>query len=149
MKKQIKQTISFMLVAIMCSAGTAATYAATANEQEITTVSINNSGRISPYFLAISNCSRLLRLESSYGKMFCSADTAVYDGYKAEVVVELQKNGTTIKTWRDKPQSTFATVDEYYYVEHGTYQLKVTHRAYTSSGSIADSFVAYSVEVTY
>ena len=34
MKKQIKQTISFMLVAIMCSAGTAATYAAKGKSQQ-------------------------------------------------------------------------------------------------------------------
>ena len=149
MKKQVKQIISIMLAAMLCSAVTMTTYAEEANVPEETTVSNDNSDEISPYFLAISSCSRLLRLESSLGKMLCSGDTAVYSGYTAEVIVELQKDGTTIKTWKDKPQSTFATVDEYYYVEHGTYQLKVTHRAYTSSGSVADTFIAYSDKVTY
>ena len=147
MKKNEKKIISTALASVMCLSGALTVCAEEADDMQAMAIR-NQAGVISPYFVAISSCSRSLNLENG-GKLVCKGDTAVYMGYIAEVTVELQKSGHTIKTWSNKPGSRHAVVSEPYYVTNGTYKLKVTHKAYDSAGNVADSFVAYSNEVTY
>ncbi|MBE7063724.1 MAG: hypothetical protein E7390_08090 [Ruminococcaceae bacterium] len=108
---------------------------------------------IAPCFVAIWECARGLSLENSAGKLSVRACTDSYPGYTSGVIVLLQKKvGSSwvgVTSWEDAHGSTASTVDVSYYVSHGTYRTQCTHRAYYPSGDVAETFVAYSDEVTY
>ena len=86
------------------------------------------------------------------GKTTCYGLTNVPSGYDAETIVELQQlTGTwnTIKSWRSR-KALSAVVDENWYVTQGfSYRIKVTHKAYNSSGTLIESIPEYSKAVTY
>ncbi len=145
MKKQMLKIISLVLAVVLCCAGI--TVIANDHLAEGTIGS-----EISPCFTAIQSCSRTFTKENNWGKLYCEGDTSTYQGYKGSVTVELQHydgEWTTIKSWTDSPNDTFAVVGEYYYVETGSYQLKVTHKALNSNGTVAETFVAYSDTITF
>lgn len=106
---------------------------------------------VSPQNIAVVATRNNLTL-GSLGKLTCEGYTSVQSGYQAEVVVRLQRyeNNTwvTKQTWSARDYD-YAAIYEQYYVEHGTYRLKVTHRSYTSGGSMLDNFDKYSDMVTY
>ncbi len=150
MKKQGQKFLSLIMAAMLLLSFGAVV---SANEP----VNIENSialrqAAIQPRFVALSDCGNLLSLENSLGKLYCMGYTDTYLGYKAYVQVELQEmDGTwgTIKTWTYSSNSETATISENYYVVKGTYQLKITHRAYNQNGTLADEFVVYSDWIQY
>lgn len=115
-----------------------------------------NSGESStettvPMYIAINRVYNNLSL-GSWGKLTCDGETEVAAGFNAEVVAELQEstgNGwNTIQTWTAY-NPIAASISADYYVAHGTYRLKTTHRAYTSGGTLVEIITRYSNEVTY
>ncbi len=84
--------------------------------------------------------------------MNCYGYTTVPNGYKAGLVIELQKydgGWATIKTW----SSTGGTITEMsrtHSVSSGyRYRLKTIHKAYNGAGGTAETIVKYSSEVSY
>lgn len=115
---------------------------------------VTSDSGVAPCFTALWVCSRDLSLSNALlGKLSVYGTTDVYPEFKAGVKVELQvKNGSswdTVTTWEDAHGSTTSMVDTSYYVGRGTYRTYVTHTAYYTSGSVAETFTAYSDEVTY
>ena len=151
MKKQGQKFLSLVMAAMLLLSFGAIVSASEPVKTE-SSITLRQSA-INPRFVALFDCGNSLTLENSLGKLYCMGYTDTYSGYKAYVQVELQElDGTwsTIKTWTHAPSSsTSATVAENYYVAKGTYQLKLTHRAYTQSNALADEFVVYSDWVQY
>lgn len=150
MKKQCQKILSLVMAAmLLLSFGVVVSASEPVNPEN--SVALRQTV-INPRFVALSDCGNALTLENSLGKLYCYGYTDTYSGYKAYVKVELQKmdgTWTTIQTWTDSSNSTAATVSEYYYVAKGTYQLKITHKAYNQNGTLADEFTSYSDVVQY
>lgn len=141
MKKQIKKIITISMAVVLCMS--TGVFAAESKPS----MQFVHDNEVSPKYTAILDLSNYLSLESSDGKLYCQGDTHVYWGYKAGVTVELQQydgSWNTIKTWYNAENSRFAVVSEYYYVVNGTYRLKVTHEAYNSNGTVAETEITYS-----
>lgn len=100
---------------------------------------------IMPCFTVLADCWSSLTNEGN-GKLKCVGGTIVRDGYRAGTIVELQQyqNGswTTIKTWSGIGNSEMR-LEEYWYVAGGSYQLKITHVAYSGNSSV-DIYTSYS-----
>lgn len=96
-----------------------------------------NPGEIvAPANIAITACENELAIIN--GALNCYGYTETSSSYDAEVIVELQKLGSTwvtVRTWTDKDIWS-AMVDEDVYPESGTYRLKLTHRAYYKNSSV-------------
>ena len=100
--------------------------------------------------LVTSNC----LTKGSLGKLTCEGETEVQLGYIAGIKIELQQqNGsswTTIKTWEGSstaPARRIYLANDWYVVK-GTYQLKLTHTSYNSSGQLLETVYKYSKTVT-
>lgn len=142
MLKFTKRIAAAMLSAVCCLSAVMICFASPASAAVI-----DNSASVQNEI--ITNWSE--SLTGSSGNLTCNGTTKVNSGYSAGVTVELQKYTTswgTIKTW-SASGGTKASVSEPYSVSRGSYRLKVTHKAYNSSGSLAESFVKYSNTVTY
>ena len=107
---------------------------------------------VSPQNIVIVQTYNNLNL-GSLGKLTCEGSTLVPSDYQAEVIVTLQKyengNWTPKMTWYSGKAYDFASIYETYYVDHGDYRLKTTHRSYTSSGTMLDNFDKYSNAIRY
>lgn len=110
----------------------------------------DNNG-IVPYNTTIVLTNNKLTIDTS-GKANCYGKTAVQNGYKAGITIELQQYTNkwhTIKTW-DATNAGSIALQKYYYVESGySYQLKLTHKAYDSNGKTVETIVKYSNVVKY
>lgn len=141
-KFQTKRIAAAALCALCCvSAGAMNTFA------PVKAAVIDNSASVQN--IAITGYSE--SLTGSSGSYTCYGSTRVASGYSAGVTVELQKYTSgwgTIMTWSASGGSK-ASLNQPYAVPRGTYRLKVTHKAYNSSGSLVESFVKYSNTVTY
>ena len=106
---------------------------------------------ITPFYTTIVLCYNNLKLNSG-GKFSCTAETSVQRGYIAGVKMELQKlsdNWTTIKTWNSTSEDNEMYLYKEWYVEKGTYRLKLTHTALDSSNNIVETVIKYSNTVIY
>lgn len=140
-KSKFKKVIAVVMAAVLCLCVTGAACAKAPD----------SGSEIAPQNIAIAVTVNNLEL-GSFGKLTCYGKTTTQLGYIAEVVVELQQdNGgwETIHTFTKKGSGTIASVDEDYYVGRGTYRLKLTHKAYNSSGTLVESFNKYSKTVVY
>ena len=141
MKKTVKKLLFMTAVisALCCTAGGALNTGAMAKSID-DQISIQN--------VVIYNASNSLSRSGS--SMNCYGKTSVPAGYKASVIVELQKyNGgwATINRW-SATGGISASVSKSYGVESGyKYRVKSTHRAYDSNGKTIETIVKYSGEV--
>ncbi len=107
--------------------------------------------KASVQYVAISQTTVGLKI-GTLGKASCGGSTEVYNGYIADVLVELQQydgGWETIQEWSDNDWD-YANVDEDWYVEKGyKYRVKATHRSYNSSGTQLEKTTTYSKTVTY
>lgn len=91
-------------------------------------------------------------LSRSGNTMNCYGYTTVPNGYKAGLVIELQKydgGWTTIKTW-SSTGNTRVELSRSQSVSSGyRYRLTTTHKAYNGAGGTAETIVKYSNEVSY
>lgn len=140
-KSKFKKMFAVMMAAVLCLCATGAACA-----------KVPDSGsEIAPQNIAVLMTANNLTL-GSFGKLTCYGQTTTQPGYIAETVIEVQQlNGSwgTIHTFTKKGSGTIATIDEDYYVGKGTYQLKLTHKAYNSSGTLIESITKYSRTVVY
>lgn len=141
MKKTVKKLLFMTAVisALCCTAGGALNTGAMAK-------SIDDPISIQNVIISRANNS----LSRSGSSMNCYGTTTVPSGYKASVIVELQKyNGgwATINRW-SATGGISASVSKSYGVESGyKYRVKSTHRAYDSNGNTVETIVKYSGEV--
>ena len=137
-KKGFKKQIAIALALTACMGMTSA-FAA-----EMATAEATGQAIVSPRYTAITNADCEFNLQN--GVAYCKGYTYVQSGYKAGVVVELQKNNggwKTFKTWTANG-GTYATVNETYSVSSGySYRIKVTHKAYDSTGSLVEVVTTY------
>ena len=105
---------------------------------------------VSIHNIVINNATN--SLSRSGNTMNCYGYTTVPNGYKAGLVIELQKydgGWTTIKTW-SSTGSTRTEMSRTHSVSSGyRYRLKTTHKAYKGAGGTAETIVKYSNEVSY
>lgn len=132
-KTKVKKVIAVIMAMVMCLGMTNTFVSAATADDSV----------ISPQNVAIISTSNELTLNSN-GKLECYGKTATQYGYTAGIIVELQRNGTTIKTWTDNGGMTALVDETYTYTSGYTYQLKLTHKAYNSAGTLVESFVKYS-----
>lgn len=144
-KTNVKKLITLLSLvsAFSCHANTFA--------EESNTQTTGNIGNIvAPYSIAITYISAELEL-GSFGGFSCYGCTEVQGQYTAGVTVELQYydgGWDTIADWSHK--AYYAEVDSTYYVsERGEYRIKVTHKAYNSSGSVVETMTSYSDVIEY
>lgn len=98
-------------------------------------------------YTGISSLASLLSISSS-GWAACNAVVYNNGDYDVSVKMELQQDGTTIKTWTFDAKIYVNSVEEYYYVVSGhEYQLKVT--ATVKDGPASYTYPAYSTVVEY
>lgn len=139
--KLMKKLCTAVIVsAICCTAGGALNTGAMAKSIDDHQISIQN--------VVITEATNALSRSGS--SMNCYGKTSVPAGYKASVIVELQKyNGgwATINRW-SATGGINASVSKSYGVESGyKYRVKSTHRAYDSNGKTIETIVKYSGEV--
>ena len=132
-KSSLKKLVAVLTIAILCLTTTGINSFAAQPEGNVAT----------PYNIAIITMANNLE-EASTTTLDCYGETVVQYGYNAGVKVELQRhNGSkwvTIKTWSDYG-ADWAFVEEEHSVSTGYYyRLYLTHQAYTSSGSLIETF---------
>ncbi len=106
---------------------------------------------VTPYYTTIVTCTNYLELISN-GKLGCNGYTNTQKGYIASIKMELQKlsdSWTTIKTWEETGSNDKISLYKEWYIEKGTYRLKLTHTALDSSGKTLETVIKYSTSVTY
>lgn len=111
----------------------------------------HNDTEITPYYTAIVICYNNLKLNSG-GKLTCEGETGVQNEYTAGVKMELQQlseDWTTIKTWEDNSNDEAMYLCKNWYVERGSYRLKLTHTAMDSFGDVIETVTKYSKIVVY
>lgn len=143
MKKKIPSVLFLVIIIVLISSIHINIYAET--------VDLKNSLEIEPNYIAIVLCSNNLTLNSG-GKLSCEGRTDVQKEYIAGVKMELQKlsdDWTTIKTWEDTSDDDKIYLYKDWYVEKGSYRLKLTHTALNSSGKVIETVIKYSNTVVY
>ncbi len=114
-------------------------------------VDLEKDIEITPNYTAIVLCYNNLTLNSG-GKLTCEGETSVQREYTAGVKMELQQlsgNWTTIKTWEDTGDDEEMYLYKEWYVEKGSYRLKLTHTALNNSGVVIETVTKYSKTVVY
>lgn len=142
MKRKTRAVLFLVLIMILINSIHTSVYAETAD--------VKNSSEIKPDYIAITWCYNNLELKSG-GKLACQGDTIVQSEYTAGVKMELQQlsgNWTTIKTWEESGVEEIYLYKEWY-VEKGSYRLKLTHTARDSSGDVIETVIKYSETVDY
>lgn len=143
MKKKIPSVLFLVIIMVLISSIHINIFAET--------VDLKNSLEIAPNYIAIVLCSNNLTLNSG-GKLACESETGVHEEYTAGVKMELQQlsdNWTTIKTWEDTSDNKEMYLYKEWYVEKGSYRLKLTHTALNSSGEVVETVTKYSNTVVY
>lgn len=144
----MKRFICLGFVVLMAVFAATPAYAADVTENKAT------QGVLTPQFTYISLLSPGLSINSS-GKATCVGLASAYDNsHTTKLTVELQKstgNGwSTIKTWSASATGiSIASIEENYYVVHGTYRVCATAKIYNASGRLLESESLYSDTETY
>ena len=104
---------------------------------------------VTPRYTGISELTVALDITSS-GRADCYAYMEVNSGYTAELKMELQQDGDTIKSWTTSGSGTLELDKSYYVAEGYDYQVIASAKVKNSSGTIVDrpylpsDFVYYS-----
>lgn len=104
--------------------------------------------QIEPRYVGIDSIYSALDISSS-GKATCTGRVVVKSGYTADVTVELQQDGSTIKTWTDSGAG-FIRISKTHYVSSGHgYTVKTSATIYDSNEKIVATMSDTSEEKTY
>ncbi|WP_352415137.1 hypothetical protein [Oscillibacter ruminantium] len=76
---------------------------------------------------------------SSGGAASCKGTAAVRSGYTADLTVELQRDGTTIKTWTNSGSGTLNAGGTYYVTSGHDYIVVTTAKVSDSNGNPVES----------
>lgn len=102
------------------------------------TAVITSVSAVQPRYIGIVRSVPTLTISSS-GAASCKGRTTLTSGYSADVTLELQQDGDTIKTWTTSGTGALS-IDKVYYVVRGhDYTLKLTVEVYNSSGTLVES----------
>ena len=104
-----------------------------------------------PYYVGFADMTAHLSISGS-GKATCTSVCAARNGYTVDLTIELeQKSGNTwetIRTWSE--EGTKISFEKSIYVVSGyDYRLKASADVHNSNGTLIESPVAYSNEVSY
>ena len=102
---------------------------------------------IEPRFVGISRLVAGLDINSS-GRASCTGASSSVSGYSVTVIVELQKDGTTIKSWEESG-TTVVISEDYYVTQNHDYQVITTAKVKTSGGLYLCSYTEASQIVHY
>ncbi len=93
---------------------------------------------IEPRYVAITSLSSTLNI-SSAGAAECTGNVEMWDGYTADLKVELKRDGTTIKTWTDSGSGEVSAGGTYYVTSGHDYIVVTTATVYNRSGRWIES----------
>lgn len=140
--KRVKQLFSALLAALCLITACPAQALATTGDQ------VSVQPRLTG-IAAITAGLDIRTVGGSVGLATCSGAVDVYSGFHVDVVVELKKDGLTIKTW-NKSTSTMCEAGGTYYVASGyTYWVKTTVYVYNSSNVLVATETEYSPSWDY
>ena len=83
---------------------------------------------------------------STSGAAQCNGKIKLYNGYTADLTVELKKDGSTIKTWTSSGSGTVSAGGTYYVPTGHTYVVVTTATVYDSNSNVVESPSATSPE---
>ena len=140
--KHIKQLLSAVLAAF-CLISACPTQALASSTEDIA---------VQPRLTGISSITAGLDIRTvggSVGLATCSGFVNVYSGFHVDVVVELKKDGLTIKSWSDTTSSMCEVAGTYYVASGYTYWVKTTVYVYNSSNVLVATETEYSPSWDY
>lgn len=137
MKKQISVLLITLL--LICTVANSSVYA-------------SDSYPIEPYYVGTSQITLSLDLNStSLGADLaeCFAIVMLYDGYSADVTLNLQRssdktNWKTIKSWEGSGEEEIRIDEEYFVVNGYYYRVGVLVYVYYENGNLAEIITKYS-----
>ncbi len=103
---------------------------------------------VEPRYTGISMLTSSLNISSSGGAS-CKGTVTLKSGYTANLTVELQKDGTTIKTWTNSGNGTLTAGSTYYVPSGHTYVVVTTATVYDSNSNVVESPSMNSAERSY
>lgn len=133
MKKRVTRSISISLallciITVLC-AGTSA-------------------AEIEPRYTGIYGISANLNVNSG-GRADCNGYVKTKSGYSVDLIVELQRDGRTIKSWSESGSGTFSITESYYVTTGHDYQVVVSANVYNAQGTLLETPSAASIVVSY
>lgn len=112
------------------------------------TATLTAAQAVEPRFTGISTLTSTLNISSS-GAASCSGSVRLYSGYTANLTVELQKDGSTIKTWTNSGSGKITAGGTYYVPSGHDYVVVTTATVYDSNSVEVESPSATSPEKSY
>lgn len=96
------------------------------------------ASEITPRYTGIATLTSGLTI-SDTGKATCAGKVMLWDGYTADVTVELKRDGATIKTWVSSGSGVVSAGGTYYVASGHEYVVTTTATVYDSNGKIVES----------
>lgn len=122
MKKLVHSTIpAFMLLSILVGGLMSA-----------------QASEITPRYTGIATLTSGLTI-SDTGKATCNGKVFLWNGYTADLTVELKQDGTTIKTWTSSGSDMVSAGGTYYVASGYEYVVTTTVTVYDSNGKVVDN----------
>ena len=112
------------------------------------TATLTAAQAVEPRFTGISMLTSTLNI-STTGKASCSGTVTLKSGYTADLTVELQKDGSTIKTWTDSGSGILSAGGDYYVPTGHDYVVVTTATVYDKNSVEVESPSATSPEKSY
>lgn len=129
MKKLTRSTLSLLLAAVLTA-----------------TLLPAQAAKVSPRYTGISNIDANLEIKS--GRATCRGTVEVKSNYTADLVLELKRDGTVIKTWTDSGTGKIELNKTYYVTSGHDYELEATATVYNSSNKVVET-PSYSASKSY
>lgn len=129
MKKFTRSTLSLLLAAVLMA-----------------TLLPAQAAGISPRYTGISIIDANLEIKNSFAT--CIGTVDVKRGYTADLVLELKRDGTVIKTWSDSGTGKIEINKTYYVTSGHEYELTATATVYNSSNKVVET-PSYSASKSY
>lgn len=128
MKKTMRRTLCLLLsLACIVSMSVTFAYASEASKNEFFR------------YTGIASVAAGLTINSA-GCATCTGDTIINSGYSVNLTMELQRDGSTIKTW-SKSGSTIVSLSKDHYVTSGhNYQVVTSVDVYNSKGAYVATY---------
>lgn len=120
MKKLTRSTLSLLLAALLTAALLPA-----------------QAAGVFPRYTGISAIKANLEIENSFAA--CIGTVNVKTGYTADLVLELKRDGTAIKTWTDSGTGRIEINKTYYVTSGHDYELVATATVYNSGGKVIET----------
>lgn len=107
-----------------------------------------NEAEVSPRYTGMSLLAATLDI-SFAGRASCYGYARILSGYSADLAVELQQDGETIKTWTSSGTKEIEILKDYWVAPGYDYQVIATATVKDSSGLIVDISSIDSQIITY